>query len=163
MTIKKDHSVHTLKELFSDEISVSSSSSDKLPEHDIEYFCRVSDDIGFGKLSSPRFNVLIIKYPLLSHMQIKFLVSILRNVENKILESALEYCCKASIVNRGQKKALIINYGFIRTELNNKTYTFNSKFFIEILIEMWSHLQTNENNLWLNGKGEPDVIYSTKK
>jgi len=153
MIIRKDSSVHSLKELFNEEHY----EEPIVREHDIEYFCDLSKEIGFGELASPRYNVLVISYPSLSHTQIKFLVNILMNPTKKVVEPVLEYCCRASIVHRGTKKALIIkSNGFINTELNNNNYSLESKFFLDTLINMWSHLSTNIEDLWLNGKGKPD-------
>lgn len=101
-------------------------------------------------------NYLSICYPVLSQKQMKFLVNRIVMREKLGLEDWIWFFCRESI--RNSKKIILYccTDGLFEDKIDKTEVSFDVANLLETVIDAWMHIQLNEDDLWLNGKGEPD-------
>lgn len=103
-------------------------------------------------------NYLTVCYPKLSQKQLKFFVNRIIMQEKIGLEDWIWFFCRENIRNSKKITFYCCSDGILVLENKNckKKVSFEVANFLETIIDTWMHIQINENDLWLNGRGEPD-------
>lgn len=126
---------------------------------DIEWLVQFCNNVAFDGASvsvSSCGNYLTIRYPKLSSKQLKFFVNRIIMREKLGLGDWIWFLCRENIRNSRKIIFYCCSDGILENKIDKKTISFEVANFLETIIDAWMHIQLNEDDLWLNGKGEPD-------
>lgn len=132
--------------------------SDKNSLEDIEWLVQFCNNVAPDDASvsiSMCGNYLTVSYPKLSKKQLKFLVNRIILREKLGLGDWIWFFCRENIRNSKKSVFYCCRDNILTETIDNKTVSFEVSNFLETIVDAWLHLQVNENDLWLNGTGEP--------
>lgn len=126
---------------------------------DIEWLVQFCNNVAFDGASvsvSLCGNYLTVCYPRLSKKQLKFFVNRIIMREKLGLGDWIWFFCRENIRNSKKTIFYCCIDGILEDRIDKKTISFEVTNFLETIIDAWMHIQLNEDDLWLNGRGEPD-------
>lgn len=126
---------------------------------DIKWLVQFCNNVAFDGANvsvSTCGNYLTICYPKLSQKQLKFFINRIIMHEKLGLGDWIWFFCRENIRNSKKNIFYCCIDGVLKDKIDKKTISFEVANFLETIIDAWMHIQLNENDLWLNGQGEPD-------